>query len=114
MRNKNFISRIVSVLMLVAIFTAQYASASSSYKKFQEIKKDADTEKSEHTTFNQINPESIIPNHHFHFDALNMVFPEIVYYFTLKSATIFPKYLFWTHNSYFEKLFGHLIVTNAP
>ncbi len=108
MKNNNLINKIAGLLLLLSVFSAHFVSVAIPHKAT-----DKKENKSE-TVLQQINPETVVPSYHFHFQHFELKFPEPVS-FSFESNKIrfvnsFRQFLF----AYFDVLFEHIIVTNAP
>ncbi|MFN8432153.1 MAG: hypothetical protein U0V04_19385 [Spirosomataceae bacterium] len=114
MKNNNLINKIAGLLLLLSVFSAHFVSVAIPHKVQKESKATDKKENKSETVLQQINPETVVPSYHFHFQHFELKFPEPVS-FSFESNKIrfvnsFRQFLF----AYFDVLFEHIIVTNAP
>jgi hypothetical protein len=112
MRKSSYISKIMALLLLVFVLSAQMLLGSgSNINGLQKTK--TDPEKTESVNVYQSSPEVVIPSYDFHFDTFYFE-PIISSVFDLELDNFNPFLNLKFKNSYFEKLFEHHIAINAP
>jgi len=114
MRKNLLINKIAGILLLLSVFSAHFVSAALPQKIQKETKSTEKKDNQNETILQQINPESVVPSHHFHFQHFDLKFPEAILFgfekITIRFTHSFRQFLF----AYFDVLFEHIIVTNAP
>lgn len=111
MKVKQHIFRVLSLIMLLCVFTTQ-VSAWAVQENYV-ISSGQDTE-DDRPVFKQLTPETVVPHYNFSFGEVHKFFPENFTCFFPESR-IGGTWCYSTPvNTYMAKLFEHHIAINAP
>ena len=104
MQTKKYISRFIGMLLIISVLAAHFSISGTSHTK----------KESEKPQITAVTQDVVIPNFDFDFAEISIVW-DLRYTPILLSSKIcgFALNVF-IENSYFDKLFEHIIAINAP
>lgn len=111
MKMKQHIFRVLSLLMLICVFTTQVSAWSVQESYACASQQDTDDDR---PVFKQLTHETVVPHYDFSFGEIHKFFQENFTFFFPESRTAVLSTFPSPVNTYMAKLLEHHIAINAP